>query len=432
MLDIKQLRQNTAEIAAQLAKRGFELDIAEFERLDAERKRGDTSSQELLAARKAASKQVGKLIGAGKTPDEAKAEVAEELQRIDSDLDAARELAKTAQQYLDAFMLHIPNAPMAEVPDGKDESDNVEISRWGTPVGEGDERPDHVDIGEALGGMDFEAAARITGSRFVVLSGGLARLHRALTQFMLNLHAGKHGYEEVYVPYIVNADSLQGTGNLPKFEADLFRLDVEHKFYLAPTAEVPVTNLLRDAIVEPEALAKGLRFVAHTPCFRSEAGSYGRDTRGMIRQHQFDKVELVQAVPPQQGEAALEQLTGHAEAVLQALGLAYRKVLLCGGDIGFSSQKTYDLEVWLPGQQAYREISSCSYFGDFQARRMMARYRNTDTGKPDWLHTINGSGLAVGRTLVAVLENYWQADGTVLVPDVLVPYMGGVDVLSAD
>lgn len=424
MLDIKQVRRDPAAVASSLARRGFDFDVARFESLDAARKQGDTDSQALQAARNKASKQIGQLIGGGMTPDEAKAQVADELTRIDAQIDDARVAARDAQQALDQFMLGVPNLPDETVPDGLEEADNAEISRWGEPVGVDEEWPDHVDIGAALGGMDFEAAAKITGSRFVVLSGTLARLHRALTQFMLNLHITEHGYDEVYVPYIVNADSLQGTSQLPKFEEDLFKLEGDHPYYLAPTAEVPVTNLLRDRVVEADEIAAGLKFVAHTPCFRSEAGSYGRDTRGMIRQHQFEKVELVQAVHPDNGEAALEALTGHAEAVLQQLQLPYRKMLLCAGDMGFAAHKTFDLEVWLPGQQAYREISSCSYFGDFQARRMLARYRDSETGKPAWLHTLNGSGLAVGRTLVAVLENYWQPDGSLRVPEVLQPLMG--------
>jgi seryl-tRNA synthetase len=318
----------------------------------------------------------------------------------------------------------VPNIPDASVPEGKSEEDNVEVRKWGEPRAFDFEPKDHVDVGEGLG-LDFETAVKLTGSRFSVMTGPMARLHRALTQFMLDLHTTEHGYTEAYVPYLVNADSLRGTGQLPKFEEDLFKLGGEQEYYLIPTAEVPVTNMVRDTILD----SVPQKFTAHTPCFRSEAGSYGRDTRGMIRQHQFEKVEMVQIVEPAQSMAALEELTGHAETVLQKLGLPYRVVNLCSGDIGFSSCKTYDLEVWLPGQGKYREISSCSSFGDFQARRMQARWRNPETKKPELVHTINGSGLAVGRTLVAILENYQQADGSVTVPQVLQSYMGGIQSL---
>ena len=319
-------------------------------------------------------------------------------------------------------MMEIPNIPDAEVPVGDDEDANVEVLCWGTPKSEDFPVKDHVDIGTDIGGLDFDVASKLTGSRFAVMHGGIARLHRALAQFMLNTHITEHGYHEIYVPFIVNAESLRGTGQLPKFEEDLFKLEGEQNYY---TAEVPVTNIARDRIFEAKELGEGLSFVCHTPCFRSEAGSYGRDTRGMIRQHQFEKVELVKLVRPSQSAEELENLTGHAEAILQKLVLPYRKVILCGGDLGFSAQKTYDLEVWLPGQQKYREISSCSNVGDFQARRMMARWRNPETNKPELLHTLNGSGLAVGRTLVAILENYQTADGRIVVPEVLRPYMGG-------
>jgi seryl-tRNA synthetase len=322
----------------------------------------------------------------------------------------------------------VPNLPHDSVPVGRDENDNVEIRRWGEPASFGFEPRDHVDLGAPHGWLDFEAGAKIAGSRFVVMRGVMARLHRALIQFMLDLHTREHGYTEVYTPYLVNADSLRGTGQLPKFEADLFKIPGERDYYLIPTAEVPVTNLAREEILEAEALP--LRYVCHTPCFRSEAGSYGKDTRGMIRQHQFEKVELVQLVRPDASWEALEALTGHAETVLQRLELPYRVVALCGGDLGFSSAKTYDLEVWLPGQQRYREISSCSNFEDFQARRMMARFRNPETGKPELLHTLNGSALAVGRTLVAILENYQQADGGIRVPQALRDYLGGLEVLQ--
>ncbi len=425
MLDIKLLRQDAEAVARQLRKKGFEFDIARFQALDAARRSAETDSQNLLAERNQTSKKVGELIKGGMAVDAAKAQVNEILARIEAQLAELTEQAKTSQQAIEAFLLSVPNTPDDGVPDGRDENDNRELSRWGEPPVFDFEIRDHVDVGEGLGLLDFESAAKITGARFSVLRGPLARLQRALTQFMLDLHTLHHGYQEVYVPYMVNADSLRGTGQLPKFEEDLFKLGGEQNYYLIPTAEVPVTNLARDVIFEADAFGDGLRFVCHTPCFRSEAGSYGRDTRGMIRQHQFEKVELVQLVRPQDSDAALETLTGHAEKVLQLLGLPYRKILLCGGDMGFAARRTYDLEVWLPAQGKYREISSCSNFGDFQARRMQARYRN-ESGKPELLHTLNGSGLAVGRTLVAILENYQQADGSVTVPDALVDYLGGL------
>ncbi len=424
MLDIKLLRQDAEAVARQLRKKGFDFDIARFQTLDAARKSAETESQNLLAERNQTSKRVGELIKGGMAVDAAKAQVGEILARIDARMAALTEQAKQAQQQLEAFLLTVPNTPDDGVPDGRDENDNQEILRWGEPRAFDFDIRDHVDVGEGLGLLDFESAAKITGARFSVLRGPLARLHRALIQFMLDLHTTRHGYQEVYVPYMVNADSLRGTGQLPKFEEDLFKLGGEQNYYLIPTAEVPVTNLARDVIFEADALGDGVRFACHTPCFRSEAGSYGRDVRGLIRQHQFEKVELVQLVRPQDSDAALEALTGHAETVLQLLGLPYRKVLLCGGDMGFAARRTYDLEVWLPGQAKYREISSCSNFGDFQARRMQARFRN-DAGKPELLHTLNGSGLAVGRTLVAILENYQQADGSVTVPEALVGYLGG-------
>jgi seryl-tRNA synthetase len=346
--------------------------------------------------------------------------VGAELVRVEAEL-------ASVQAQLDQWLMAIPNLLHESVPKGHDETANVEARRWGEPRKFDFAPKDHVDVGEKLGGLDFAAAGKISGARFSVLGGPIARLQRALIQFMLDLHTSEHGYREMYVPYLVNADSLRGTGNLPKFEADLFALKGESGLYLIPTAEVPVTNLVRDVIVEAKDMP--LKFVAHTPCFRSEAGSYGKDTRGLIRQHQFEKVELVQIVRPQDSLAALEQLTGHAEQVLQRLGLPYRVMALCSGDISFQSHKTYDLEVWLPGQQKYREISSCSSFDAFQARRMQARWRNPETGKPEPLHTLNGSGVAAGRALVAVLENYQQADGSVVVPDVLRPYMGDVDVI---
>ncbi len=424
MLDIKLLRQDAEAVARQLRKKGFDFDVAQFQKLDNARRSAETESQNLLAERNQASKKVGELIKGGMAVDAAKAQVGETLARIDAQMAELTEQAKQSQQQIEEFLLTAPNTPDDGVPEGRDENDNREILRWGEPRNFDFEIRDHVDVGEKLGLLDFESAAKITGARFSVLRGPLARLHRALTQFMLDLHTTQHGYQEVYVPYMVNADSLRGTGQLPKFEEDLFRVEGEQNYYLIPTAEVPVTNLARDHIFEPDAFGEGVRYVCHTPCFRSEAGSYGRDTRGMIRQHQFEKVELVQLVRPRDSDAALEALTGHAETVLQLLGLPYRKVLLCGGDMGFAARRTYDLEVWLPGQGKYREISSCSNFGDFQARRMQARFRN-EAGKPELLHTLNGSGLAVGRTLVAILENYQQADGSVTVPEALVGYLGG-------
>ncbi|OGT70945.1 MAG: serine--tRNA ligase, partial [Gammaproteobacteria bacterium RIFCSPLOWO2_02_FULL_57_10] len=341
--------------------------------------------------------------------------------------DNKKALAIVQDEFTDLLM-RIPNVPQEIVPAGKDEKDNVELRKWGTPRTFDFEVKDHVALGEATEQMDFPTATKLTGARFVVLHGATARLHRALIQFMLDQHTGAHGYEEVYVPYIVNRDSLMGTGQLPKFAEDLFRLEGENEYYLIPTAEVPVTNLVRDSIVPAEKMP--LKFVCHTPCFRSEAGSYGRDTRGMIRQHQFEKVELVQLVKPQDSDAALEELTGHAEKILQLLELPYRAMLLCGGDMGANAARTIDLEVWLPSQNCYREISSCSTFEDFQARRMQARWRNPETGKPELLHTLNGSGLAIGRTLVAILENFQNADGSVTIPEVLRPYMGGMERLA--
>ncbi|MFV0276489.1 MAG: serine--tRNA ligase [Parahaliea sp.] len=430
MLDIKVVRQDPEAVARALAKRGFIFDVAQFGALDAQRKQADIDSQNLLAERKSASKKIGQLVGQGMSVDEAKAEVNTTLEKIAGRIDTLTEQARQVQLQLEDLLLATPNIPAQEVPEGRSEEDNVELARWGEPPVFDFPARDHVELGEGLGQLDGETAGKITGSRFTVMYGPLARLQRALIQFMLDLHTREHGYREIYVPYIVNRDSLRGTGQLPKFEEDLFKLRSDQDYYLIPTAEVPVTNVARDRIFESAEIGgQGIRFVCHTPCFRSEAGSYGRDTRGMIRQHQFEKVELVQLVPASDSDAALEALTGHAEAVLQALGLAYRKVILCGGDIGFSACKTYDLEVWLPGQNAYREISSCSHFGDYQARRMQARWRNPQTGKPELLHTLNGSGLAVGRTLVAVLENYQRADGGVSIPEVLRPYMGGIESL---
>ncbi|MFP5304585.1 MAG: serine--tRNA ligase [Gammaproteobacteria bacterium] len=424
MLDAKLLRADPERIAAQLARRGFVFDVAEFQALEAQRKTLQTQTEQLQAERNSRSKAIGVAKGKG----EDTAPLLADVERLGRELDACKQQLDSLQASLNALLQGLPNPPHASVPDGKDENDNVEVRRWGEPRAAAGAR-DHADLGEALGMMDFAAAAKLTGARFTVLRGPLSRLHRALTQFMLDVHTQEHGYEELYVPYIVNATSLFGTGQLPKFGADLFALNWEHDWRLIPTAEVPVTNLLRDEILDASQLPR--RWVEHTPCFRAEAGAAGRDTRGMIRQHQFEKVELVQAVLPEQSYAALEELTGHAEAILRKLGLPYRVVGLCAGDMGFASAKTYDLEVWLPSQNRYREISSCSNFEDFQARRMLARYRHPQTKKPELLHTLNGSGLAVGRTLVAILENYQQADGSIAVPDVLVPYMNGLSRLAA-
>lgn len=425
MLDIRTIRENLDDVAARLKIKGFDLDTEKFQQLDKARSAALTAAQLLQAEKKKASKQIGQLIGQGMTPDEAKAQV---MGSLNDNIEAEEKKAKAAEADVKDFLLSIPNIPQSDVPAGKDEDDNIEVSTWGTPKDFSFEPKDHVDLGEANGGLDFEAGTKLTGSRFVVMKGQMARLHRALAQFMLNTHTDDHGYDEVYTPYLVNKDSLFGTGQLPKFSEDLFKIEGEQEFYLIPTAEVPVTNIARDSILNGDLPQK---FACHTPCFRSEAGSYGRDTRGMIRQHQFDKVELVQFVHADQSDAALEELTGHAEAILQKLGLPYRKVILCGGDLGFSSAKTLDLEVWLPGQQKFREISSCSNFEAYQARRMQARWRNPETGKPELVHTVNGSGLAVGRTMVAVLENYQQEDGSILVPEVLRPYMGGLKVIGA-
>ena len=425
MLDLKLVRKDPQAVANALEKKHYSFPVSRFMTLDAERKEADIRSQELLAERKKASKQIGALIASGKSVDDAKAEVNEVLNRLSDELDQAVTQAKDIQTALDDLMMQTPNLPDEAVPAGRDEDDNEEILKWGTPAELPFTPKDHADLGEALGQLDFELAGKITGSRFSVMQGALARLQRALTQFMLDTHTQAHGYTEVYVPFIVNSDSLYGTGQLPKFAEDSFKLEGDSDYYLIPTAEVPVTNMLRDRIVEDTELGEGgLRFTAHTPCFRSEAGSYGRDTRGLIRQHQFEKVELVQAGRPEQSDDALEALTGHAEAILKALELPYRKVRLCGGDLGFSAAVTYDLEVWLPGQSAYREISSCSNFRDYQARRMQARWRNPTTGKPELLHTLNGSGLAVGRTLVAVVENGQQADGSIVLPAAIAGYMG--------
>jgi seryl-tRNA synthetase len=420
MLDSKLLRTDPAAVAANLARRGFKLDLDQFTALESSRKAAQIQSDALRSERNAHAKKVGQakaqgqditaLVSAGEA-------LAANLEKVDADM-------RVIQAQMDDLILGLPNLPYASVPEGLDESANVEVRRWGEPPSFDFKVNDHVAVGERLGMMDFETAGKVAAARFSLLSGGLARMHRALTQFMLDLHANEHGYREVYVPYMVNRDSLTGTGQLPKFAADLFALQGDPALFLIPTAEVPVTNMVRDTIVAAEQLP--LRFVAHTPCFRSEAGSYGKDTRGMIRQHQFEKVELVHIVRPQDSEAALEQLTSHAEEVLKRLQLPYRVMALCAGDMGFSAARTYDLEVWLPGQDKYREISSCSNCDAFQARRMQARWRNPETNKPEPVHTLNGSGVAVGRALVAILENYQQSDGSVRVPEVLLPYMGGV------
>ncbi|BAO44232.1 serine--tRNA ligase [Thiolapillus brandeum] len=425
MLDPKLLRTHLDQVTAALARRGYEMDTRNFNELEERRKSLQVRTQELQNQRNTLSRGIGKAKAAGEDIQP----LLDEVASIGDELKSAEEELKVIQGQLQDLLLGMPNMPDDSVPDGKDEEDNREERRWGEIRSFDFEPKDHVDLGEALNGLDFASAAKITGSRFTVMHGAMARLHRALIQFMLDLHTREHGYRETYVPYMVNADSMRGTGQLPKFAEDAFRVEGEQEYYLIPTAEVPLTNLLRDEILDPGSLP--VKVLAHTPCFRSEAGAYGKDTRGMIRQHQFDKVELVQAVRPEDSFAALEELTGHAETILQKLGLPYRVVTLCTGDLGFSATKTYDLEVWLPGQGRYREISSCSNFLDFQARRMQARWRNPETGKPELLHTVNGSGLAVGRTLVAVLENYQQKDGSIAVPEVLRPYMGGMELLTA-
>jgi len=425
MLDAKLLRTDPESVARNLARRGFTLDVESLRALEERRKVAQVAADETRAARNAHAKKVGMAKGKGEDITALVAE-GETLARR---LEGLEKEQVAVQAEFDELVLGLPNMLHDSVPDGRDETANVELRRWGTPREFDFEPKDHVAIGEQLALMDFEAAGRISGSRFVVLKGGVARLHRALIQYMLDLHTGEHGYTEVYAPYLVARQALVGTGQLPKFEADLFRVvSGEQELFLIPTAEVPVTNLARESILEAATLPR--RYVAHTPCFRSEAGSYGKDTRGMIRQHQFEKVELVQVVRPEDSYAALEELTGSAEQVLQGLNLPYRVVALCSGDVGFGSTKTYDLEVWLPGQQKYREISSCSNCEAFQARRMQARWRNPATGKPEPVHTLNGSGVAVGRALVAVLENYQQADGSVVVPDVLRKYMGGSDLIK--
>ncbi|BBP45579.1 serine--tRNA ligase [Thiosulfatimonas sediminis] len=428
MLDPKRLRSELAEVAAQLQTRGFKLDVAQIEALEAQRKEWQVKAQDLQALRNSRSKEIGKAKAQGQDI----APLLAEIDDLKTQLEEAEQKSVDVQANLDDILAGLPNTPHESVPFGTSEDDNVEIRKWGTPREFDFAVKDHVDLAEARGWFDNDAAVKVTSSRFAVLKGPMARLQRALIQFMLNEH-GKAGYEEVYVPFMVNQDSLRGTGQLPKFEADLYKISKndEHDtndrdLYLIPTAEVPVTNLFRDEIIDEANLP--IKCTAHTPCFRSEAGSYGRDTRGLIRQHQFEKVELVQIVHPEKSHEALEELTGQAESILQKLGLPYRVVNLCTGDIGFSATKTYDIEVWLPGQSAYREISSCSNFEDFQARRLRARFRSAQ-GKPQLVHTLNGSGLAVGRTLVAVLENYQNEDGSITVPEALRPYLGGIETL---
>ncbi|EON14099.1 serine--tRNA ligase [Pandoraea sp. SD6-2] len=431
MLDIQLLRKDLDGVAARLKARGYTLDVATFAALEAERKQIQTQTEELQARRNALSKQVGMKKGKG---EDASAEIAE-VGGIADSLKASEVRLEEVQARLSDLLLGVPNLPHESVPVGSDETQNVEVRRWGTPREFDFAVRDHVDLGAALG-LDFDAATKLAGARFSVMKGGIARLHRALAQFMIDTHTSEHGYTEMYVPYIVNAASMRGTGQLPKFEDDLFKVPRKvggeegeriENFYLIPTAEVSLTNIVRDELLAADAVP--MHMVAHTPCFRSEAGSYGKDTRGMIRQHQFDKVELVHVVRPEESYATLEMLVGHAEAILQKLNLPYRTIVLCTGDMGFGSAKTYDMEVWIPAQNTYREISSCSNMENFQARRMQARFRNAQ-GKPELVHTLNGSGLAVGRTLVAVLENYQNADGSVTIPDVLRPYMGGIECLK--
>ncbi len=425
MLDIQQLRTNLDAVAEGLAKRGKPIDFSEFVVLETERKTLQSRTQDLQAQRNSLSKQIGMLKGQGKDA----AEVMAQVGAIGDELKASETRLGELLERFNAILAALPNIPDDSVPVGNDEFDNVEVKRWGTPRIFDFPVKDHTDVGEAIGQLDFTTAAKISGARFSLLKGGLARLHRALAQFMLDTHTAEHGYTEVYVPYLVNAASLHGTGQLPKFEEDLFKVQRgdQDPLYLIPTAEVPVTNIVRDEILAAEALP--LKFVSHTPCFRSEAGSGGRDVRGMIRQHQFDKVELVQIVHPEKSAEAHEELTRQAEIILERLELPYRRMALCSGDMGFSAAKTYDLEVWLPAQNTYREISSCSNFGAFQARRMQTRFRN-DKNKNELVHTLNGSGLAVGRTLVAILENFQNADGSVTIPAALRPYMGGLEKLS--
>ena len=423
MLDPKLLRNDLDGVARALKRRGYVLDTAAYGKLEDSRKELQTRMEQLRNERNARSKEIGMAKAKGQDTAPLMAQVGD----LGSKLKAAEEDFAKVETELEAIQLGLPNLLHESVPDGPDENSNKEVRRWGTPKKFSFKPKDHVDLGEARGLLDAETAAKLTGARFTVLNGGLARLHRALIQFMLDLHTTQHGYAEVYVPYMVNAASMRGTGQLPKFEQDLFAVSGEHKYYLIPTAEVPVTNQARDVILEADSLPR--RYTAHTPCFRAEAGAAGKDTRGMIRQHQFEKVELVQMVKPADSFQALEELTGHAEQVLQKLELPYRVMALCGGDIGFAATKTYDLEVWLPSQERYREISSCSNCADFQARRMQARWRNPETGKPELLHTLNGSGVAVGRALIAVMENCQDEQGRIHVPSALHPYMGGTTVI---
>lgn len=426
MLDSRIVRTEPQQVAEQLMARGFTLDVEALTTLEARRKEVQMRTEQLQAERNSSAKSIGQAKARG----EDIAPLLAAVEQMGSDLDSAKQELAGIQEQLDDILLGVPNIPHESVPVGADEDANVEVRRWGEPTAFGFPIKDHVELGEQLGQLDFANAAKLSGARFAVMRGGIARLHRALAQFMLNMHTSEHAYQEHYTPYLVQAAALQGTGQLPKFEEDLFRIEREEQapLYLIPTAEVSLTNLVAGEILDADQLP--MKWVAHSPCFRSEAGASGRDTRGMIRQHQFDKVELVQIVHPEQSFAALEELTGHAEKILQALGLPYRVMALCTGDMGFSASKTYDLEVWVPSQDKYREISSCSNCTDFQARRMQARFRNPATGKPELVHTLNGSGLAVGRTLVAVLENYQQEDGSIRVPEVLIPYMGGMTVIT--
>ncbi|WP_027706820.1 serine--tRNA ligase [Zooshikella ganghwensis] len=428
MLDPKLVRTNPEELAEKLKNRGFELDVSSIQSLESRRKSIQVRTQQLQNERKVESKKFGELKKQGEDVAPLKAKMDQLSQEVKA---AETELAEVQEEF-NKLLLQIPNIPDESVPVGETEDDNQEIRRWGEPKTFSFTAKDHVDLGAQHQRMDFERAAKITGSRFITMKGPIARLHRALAQFMLDTHTQEHGYQEIYVPYMVNAESLLGTGQLPKFEEDLFKVDRGddslQPYYLIPTSEVPVTNIVRDEIVAADQLP--LKFVCHTPCFRSEAGSAGRDTRGMIRQHQFDKVELLQIVKAEESDDALEALTGHAEKILQLLNLPYRVMVLCGGDMGFSAAKTYDIEVWLPGQQRYREISSCSNTRDYQARRMQARWRNPESNKPELLNTLNGSGLAVGRTLIAVMENYQDEAGRIHIPEVLQPYMGGLTVIE--
>jgi seryl-tRNA synthetase len=425
MLDQKLLRGDIDGVAANLKRRGFEFPLSGYQRFEDRRKGLQVQVEELRNERNVRSRRIGQAKGAG---EETRA-LMDEVQKLGDDLKSAEAELESLQAELLDLQMGLPNLLHDSVPDGRDESDNEEVRTWGTPRAFDFDPADHVDLGQSLGLLDFEAAAAISGARFSVMLGPLARLHRALIQFMLDVHTTEHGYTEVYTPYIVNRKSLEGTGQLPKFGADLFSLDGEQEFFLIPTAEVPVTNLVREKILEPDSLP--LKYVAHTPCFRSEAGSHGKDTRGMIRQHQFEKVELVHVVRPEASYAALEELTGHAEAILQKLGLPYRVAALCGGDVGFSAAKTYDLEVWMPSQQRYREISSCSNCESFQARRMGARWRNPESGKPEPVHTLNGSGVAAGRALIAIMENYQAKDGSIGIPEALQPYIGNLNAIGA-